>query len=193
VVRLGIDIDGVLANFDIQYRRLLKSRFGITLARRDVTRFNIPEIVGLSQKDSERIIAEFRERRLWENLSLVRGALPFIRHINSNCSVTVVTSRPFELKEMTENWLLKKKIRFDRLILTAGGSKWTAFEKAEGKPDYFIEDCLEYAAALADKGIRVLLLDCPWNREPVKHPNIQRMKGFGEIIGVLDKKKRRGE
>lgn len=192
MVRLGIDIDGVLANFDIQYRRLLKSRFGIILARRDVTRFNIPELVGLSQKDSEKIIEEFRERRLWENLSLVRGVLPFIKYINANCSVTVVTSRPLELKEMTEKWLARKKIRYERLMLTAGGSKWTAFEKTAGKPDYFIEDCLEYALSLADKGIQVLLLDCPWNRGPVKHPNIKRMAGFDEIVRVLNKKKRQG-
>lgn len=49
----------------------------------------------------------------------------------------------------------------------------------------FIEDNSSYALDCAKKGIKVLLLDKPWNKNYEKHPNIIKVNSWEEILERL--------
>ena len=52
----------------------------------------------------------------------------------------------------------------------------------QGGADILIEDQYILARHCADAGIKVLLLDSPWNREVALPENIARVRNWGEIV-----------
>lgn len=55
---------------------------------------------------------------------------------------------------------------------------------AEGIP-ILIEDHKDYSLSCAEKGIKVILFDKPWNRD-FEHDNITRVAGWNEALDVLN-------
>jgi len=60
-------------------------------------------------------------------------------------------------------------------------------EKVAGEISVLIEDSLEQATRVAGKGVPVVLLDYPWNRngqKPVPE-GIVRVRGWSEVVGAV--------
>jgi len=51
--------------------------------------------------------------------------------------------------------------------------------------EVLVDDCLEFAEECADKGIKVLLLDSPWNQTDSLPKNVKRMKNWDEIVAHI--------
>jgi uncharacterized HAD superfamily protein len=78
-------------------------------------------------------------------------------------AITIITARPAIHMPPLHEWLARHHLPGDRVI-SASKSGEKALRAAESNIDIFIDDNPRHALALATRGIRVLLLDRPYNR-----------------------------
>ena len=95
-----------------------------------------------------------------------------------------VTARNYSLTQITQDWL--KKQQLSQIPLYSLGTDNKLHKANELKCDIFIEDHPNNALNLANGGIKVILIDCNYNKG-VEHQNITRVSYWKEIKDVIDK------
>lgn len=185
---IGIDIDGVLADSEPLYRQTINRLFNLTLKQKDVTSYKYEECAGLTEDQMRLFWKTFYREGGWLKIKPIKEAKRFLDKLKrKKHRIVVVTSRPREhIKEETYQWLKEHKIPHSELIfLENHKSKHQAALLRGHKFDYFIEDNYEYALDLAQKGVKVLLMDYSWNRWGKPHPNIRRIKNLKEAEAII--------
>jgi uncharacterized HAD superfamily protein len=87
-----------------------------------------------------------------------------------------VTSRPIHTRSATIQWLLSKRIPFDRIVFTEN-------KKLAGAAFTFaVDDHYDSALILAQKSRVVFLFDYPWNRIRDLPSNIVRVSGWKALL-----------
>lgn len=173
---IGVDIDNVVAEFEAAFRAWINRHAGLSLRRRDITRYRFAECCSLSHEEVAALFRGFVEAGHLRRLSLIPHARAALGELSQEAEVCLVTSRPSEagIVADTRHWLSRKGLSQARLIFAE--RKW----EVAGGFGLFIEDSPEQARGLAERGVRVLLLDYPWNRT-VAHPNIRRIGSWREV------------
>ncbi len=155
-VKIGLDIDGVLANFD----QHLCNTVGIDL--HNITHWNDPII--------KKHYKEVRENKeFWLTMpSLIEAKdIPFEPHV-------YITSRSIPT-EITQEWLHKKGYP-DAPIYTVGHNESKIKAAQESGVEIFIDDKFENFVDLNGVGICTFLMDAPHNQ---KHEvGFKRIKDF---------------
>jgi hypothetical protein len=152
--RIGLDIDGVLANFNKAYRE----RFNLP---GETTNWYFAYDVG---KNIENIGKEF-----WLNIEpLVDGSKLPIE------PVVYVTQRPID-SEVTKEWLFKNGFPCAPVVTVWGGPKIEALKEA--KVDIFVDDRYDTFVELNNAGICTYLYDRPYNeRYKIGHKRLKDLK-----------------
>ena len=104
-----------------------------------------------------------------------------------------VTGRPGNLSDITEKWIeeyfsgMFSRIYHtrDELMSLDEKTKYEICKKAGA--GILIEDWYNYADGCAENGIKVLLLDSPWNRDVKILPGMARVHSWPEILEEVDK------
>jgi uncharacterized HAD superfamily protein len=189
---IGIDIDGVLANSEPAYRRTINRLFHLKLKQEDITFYKYEDAAGLTDTQMHLFWTTFYREGSWLKIKPIKGARKFLDKLkNAQHRIVIVTSRPQEyIKKETYQWLREHRMPYTELIFLANhDSKHQAAWVCGHKFDYFIEDYYEYALDLAQRGVKVLLVDYPWNRKEKAHPNIKRIKNLQEAETIIFKGK----
>ena len=97
--------------------------------------------------------------------------------------ITVITARPEIHMPPLRQWLARHHLPGDRVI-SASQSGEKARRAAEAKIDVFVDDNPRHALALAARGIRVLLLDRPYNRQ-CQDSHITRVADWQAVSQIL--------
>jgi len=111
------------------------------------------------------------------SVSLIEGAAKTIQSWHKDHKVSLVTSRTIIFHQQTKSWLKKQGIPYHELHHAKETTKHTKVTNCQ----LFIEDNLEEANVLANHCKKVFLFDQPWNRRPLKKPNIIRVASWREI------------
>ena len=179
-MRIGIDIDEVVAEWLDKMIELVNKEKNANYKKLDMTTADIGDVMGLTQEDINFFFEKFCTQRLLEDLPPIEGSKDVInRWFDKNHKIFFVTSRKKCYKsaeEQTLNWLKKHGFKFHKIIFNH--DKHDAAEKLN--VNFFIEDDFRYAKHIADKGIKVFLLDKPYNQD-AEHENITRVKNWKEI------------
>jgi len=120
-MRLAIDMDGVLADWNTAFLRLLCETSGRELAtlspttrRYEPTTWGWPKALGYTSKEISAAWAKTNELSWWEDLEPLPGAREFLRALKQRCydypewEAYFLTSRQRKtafIKEQTESWL----------------------------------------------------------------------------------------
>ena len=187
LMKIGIDLDEILADLVNPLIVWHNGVYGTNLERNNLTSYSLEEIWGGSREDTERKFKEFYQSRNFKGIVPVRDSQKGIGNLSSRNELIVITSRPRYLYEETLQWLEKHfPDRFQGVELT---SNWN--EGGEGRKkseacqdlgvDLIVEDSLGYAKDCADMNVRVLLLDCPWNRGDLDTRRITRVYSWEDI------------
>lgn len=185
---IGIDIDGVIADSEPVYRKTINKLFNLHLKQKDITSYKYEECTGLTDDQMHLVWKTFYREGGWLKIEPIKGAKRFLdKSKREKHRIVIVTSRPREhIKEETYQWLKKHKIPYSEIIfLENHDSKHQAALLRGHKFDYFIEDHYKYALDLAQRGVKVLLVDYPWNRQGKPHPNIRRIKALKEAAKII--------
>lgn len=201
---IGIDIDGVLANFNKAYRAKLIEVTGRDLIPEAACRSNEPgeeppvwfyaEFYGYTKdEDSKTWKAIIADPMFWRNLEHLRGAKEFLW--NLDCEVELhddniaqrpevyfITTRPgTDVKGQTVTWLSDRDVDFPTVLITRGNKG----QLAQGLGlTHFLDDkpenCFDVKAACPSA--EVFMLSCRYNLDAQ-----ERAKELGiHVIGELN-------
>ena len=127
-MRLGIDLDGVVANFTQGWMNFYNREFGTTLTFEDSRRWN--DLVDLTHFNN---IGEFWEwssdldgRSVFWHLEPFPGAVEAVRSlVDAGHQIVIVTTKPPFARDDTHEWVERHRIPAAELHIFEGNDKWT--------------------------------------------------------------------
>ncbi len=183
-MKIGLDIDGVLADSDPAFRAHMQKLFQRPFSKKDVVCFDYQQCFSFSEAQFKLFWETFTRQGKWEKIKVMPGVKQFLKRVKSK-DITVITARPLELKKQTIRWLKINRIPYHKLIFMSRESKHHDVLLHNLKFDYFVEDRFEFSKDLADLGIKVLLLNYPWNLEFGEYPGITRVNSWTKISKII--------
>lgn len=182
MLRMAIDIDGVLADLISSFLPLMNRRFDRNLAASDITRYAFEEVARVPVEEMNAFIKELGQQGLYRQLGIVAGARQALRDLEPSAHLHLITSRPPEVAEDTRAWLAANAIPYHQLTFRRRPTKLLTEDRA----DVVVEDDRDAAAVAARLAPRVFLLDYPYNRQGVALPDsCVRVAGWGDILARL--------
>ena len=182
--RIGIDIDGVVADFG----KSLVDKFGKEkgFVYQDIKKYDLTNL-GLSENE----IKTFLEgRETYVNMKTIKGAREGVNKLSLDNQIIFISFRSFypEIAEDTYNWLVKDKFKFDNLI---------CFQKEKIKVirkegiELMIEDNPSEIDIISEE-IPCIIYNQPWNQNIKQNwlltKNIYRSDTWKDIVKFINKK-----
>ncbi|MDA8236047.1 MAG: hypothetical protein M0Z31_14885 [Clostridia bacterium] len=180
-MKLGIDIDGVLADVLTTWLEHLNRHFEQNKVKEDIIHYQFEKVFGVSWEEMDRFFRNNQENLL-TNLSPVEKAQETMEELIKEHNVFLIAARPEEYRSITEKWLTEHSIPYHELIMTDFSDK-SDYCLNRGV-EVFVEDSLENALAIHACGIPVLLFDAPYNRDPLPK-GIFRQHNWREIARTV--------
>lgn len=168
-MKIGIDLDEVIAEFIKKFIEFYNTKTKNNLRFEDWHSYNFWDVIGGTKEKAVKLVDEFYNSDLFDNIKLVDGAQGGIEKLVESNELFVITSRPIRFKQKTDKFLRKYFLEIPiKLFYSDDFHKQHSLGKAgicvrEGI-EVFIEDNSKYALACLDKGVKTFLLDKPWNK-----------------------------
>ena len=102
-MRIGIDIDGVVADFVKTFIPLVRERYGLALTEEDIYVHDLFLVLGISESEAMELI----RATICSDPGLIDGAKQAIDRLNQEHDVILLTARPEDLFDVTRQWLSK--------------------------------------------------------------------------------------
>lgn len=173
---IGVDMDDVLVEYVKSFLEFYNERNKTNLSFEGFT--NIGHSVDKNNS--------FFRSNFFKEMEICRKAVETIKKLAEKHSLFIVTSRQIEWKDATEKFVKENFPGCFCGIFFAGDIHGDGKKKTdiyEGM-DMIIEDNRGHALECAKSGIKVFLLDKPWNKD-IEHTNITRIKGWDEIMNKM--------
>ena len=164
--RAGVDIDGVLYDWDTASRALLAERWGVSLPisiSYYATRDALCERLGTATGNlawSWLFTAPAQQAGLWR-WNPMPGVFEALNRLRLHFEVAIITKRPRIAAGDTFRWFVDRGFTPDSLTLLEPSS---GRSKAEVPCDWYVDDSPAIVEDLAKQGKRVYLFDQPWNQ-----------------------------
>lgn len=184
-MRIGIDIDNVISNFDetllneyLLHDKDLRGN-GIINKNADYIRKGMFDW----SEEEEKYFYKNNIERIAKKLTLIEGSKEYIDKLRKDGhSIYIITGRdngeytnPYN---MTKEWLDNYNINYDKLILTDAYDKHAKTKKCIGNSiDIIIDDSVHICTDCIKNGITAILMDTPYN----KYSNIKRVYNWQEF------------
>jgi len=160
-LKIGLDIDGVVADSFPIFIKGLNKRYGKNLI--SLTNYDITVEYESDWDDINQFFREEMET-LFESPEPMEGALQGIQDLlSAGYEIVYITMRkPGDEERITLKWLKKNKIPHAKVIFVGEMSKIDAVR--ENNIDIFVEDSMSNALEIAAIGVPVILLDATYNQ-----------------------------
>ncbi|NQS75137.1 MAG: hypothetical protein HQP61_01655 [Peptococcaceae bacterium] len=160
-MRIGVDIDGVLANSLPLWVAELNKFFNKNMRLEEIHLYEIHRTYDITFKDFQSFL-EHKGRFLMSKVEPITGSARYLSKLKQQHEICIVTARDKRYYQETRDWLKNNNLPYDELLLLG------SHEKKELCLDkdlqVMIEDTLEIGIKVSDAGIPVLLMDAPYNR-----------------------------
>jgi uncharacterized HAD superfamily protein len=188
--KIGWDIDDIIFPLMKNYLAFHNNKHGTNLELTDVHNYHLWKCgIHNSKEESVKDVLEFQNSPDFDRIDLIPGAREILVGISERFEIHFVTSRPEEIKNKTEILLNKNFPKNGFKILYSGEIYGGNLSKAEickrNNIPLLIEDNPDYAIDCARNGIRVILLNHPWNANCEKHEKIIRINELKEVLEIL--------
>ncbi|MEK6906869.1 MAG: hypothetical protein AABW81_04585 [Nanoarchaeota archaeon] len=189
-MKIGVDIDEVLADLInplVEYHNIT---YGTTLKRDDFRTFNLWETWGGTEEEANKKLYDFFHSKFFKEVPLIQKSQESVNFLSKKHELIIITSRPEYVSDRTIKWVEKnfsscfKEFHFTHEWYKNGTSrkKDICLNK---KVDIMIEDSLDKALDCSVIS-KVMLYDCPWNKTNNLPKNITRVNGWEEILSYLN-------
>jgi uncharacterized protein len=182
MMHIGIDFDDTLLDTRRVFVRILNRIHGSNHQLEDLHDYYLMNTFGCTSEYLESVFTQhFEELHAPEPFPGVQSTIKQAQ--SRGHTITIITARPAIHMPPLHQWLARHSLPGDRVI-SASKSGEKALRAAEANIDIFVDDNPRHALALAARGIRVLLLDRPYNRN-CQDPNITRVPDWTSIREIL--------
>ena len=182
-MKIGIDIDEVLCETVRSFLKVVEVKKGIKKNFEDIFSYNLHEVFGISKGEILDLFEGFFKES-FNSLKLIEGAREGVRFLEKNHELFFITNRCNSIKEETLEFLEKfvpdPKTHFSGEVYDGQGESKAEICKNLGI-GVIVEDNGVNSIDYAKKGVKVLLLDKPWN-QGCEHENIFRCNDWRKIL-----------
>ena len=167
-LRIAVDLDGVLYDFEGACRFLLEENFGLVVPRPS-TSWNFIKNYCRDEGKPEAwgwLWTEGVKQGLFRYGHLLKGARRAMHALSAQGhSLVTITKRPRTAREDTLDWLGFYRLPMDEVHVLEDRSKASVLPQC----DLYLDDSLDNVEELVTRlpSASVLLWDQPWNQEPV--------------------------
>ena len=203
-MRLGVDLDDVVAECAMPYLRKFAREFGVDLPA-EAGWHTLAQIEDVPPEEKDRFRRELYDGSFFGDLEMYQDCPAVLeRIVAAGHEVYFVTARAERRRVITETWLREKGILehakavhlrprgdFDPGVPpprgtydAEGSARYKVRLAQELELEAFCEDDRVISLRLAEAGIRVFLFDHTWNRD-VAHPCIERVGGWSDVAEKL--------
>lgn len=191
--RIGLDVDGVLAEFNTPFRELLGEQTGKVLPPIEAccypTEWAWHRAAGITAEEEAaawRTITE--SRRWWRDLPPLEGA-SLLRDLNQavgEVEVYFITARPGRLAQyQTAAWLEQQHFMLPSVLIAPTADDKASVVKGLGLHG-FLDDRPENVRAVVQQSPMTagFLLDQPWNRDADDLERVESVEEFLHHMGI---------
>ncbi len=195
-MRIGIDFDDTIADAIAMIVKLHNRHYGTNYKREEVTEHHVENIWGGTTEEWHAKLDEFFSAKNVEHLDPMAGAIPAMDALKrAGHELYIITARSDSDIEVTELWL---KLHFPETFKGVHYGQARAEDPARRRLksamcrelgiELLIDDHLNNARDCAEVGIRVLLIDQPWNQiregsaELALPAGVERVRGWEEVV-----------
>lgn len=190
-MRIGIDIDGVIADFVPSFLEFYNEKHGINIKVKDILHYDIHIAMGIDEKQLWKLMGEYWKTRYFNNIKPIKNSKKIINILKQDHELFIVTARIPPLFEYTEKWLKQYFSNCFTEIFYTGDFNQKGELKSDvckkHKIDILVEDSLKISNQCAEQGIKVLLFDQSWNQIKKLHENITRVEDWKETLAIIEK------
>ena len=172
-MRIAIDLDGTLADIHKVFLEELEKQEDIVHSFEDLENYYFDE-APFSLKKFHRLA-----RENWKNreIPLTDKEIPtHLEKLSQSHRVDIVTARDDVDRKILRNWLNRKNVKFQDLVVDK--------EKTHLNYDVLIDDSPSYIG----DGMKILLYDRPYNEEAETGENSRRVEDFSEAREHIERK-----
>ncbi len=190
-MKIGIDIDDVVADFSGKFRNFYNSVFENGNKFKSYDGIRLSEFWGVSEEKVLEILEDFYKSELFLEISPLPGAKNSLGILSNSNDLVAVTNRPTYLREKTLGWVeqhykgIFKKVLFN-------GNKHRDYSKSKAQTcldkglGVLVDDHASILRDCYDKGVGVILFDQPWNRD-AKDLDEFRARDWSHVLDILKK------
>lgn len=183
---VGVDIDGVLADYPRSFVEFVNEQLGTTYDYRDIKNYNIAEQLGLSTSQITHLKHLYRDGGQKRFIPVIEGARQFLDELKyMGYIVVLLTSRPIDQYKRifadTQYWLAENKLHYDAILFDEAKGERLVKEFGKDKVEFFVDDVAGFANGISDAGFKCYLIDKPYNQVAVKDKVI-RVESLKEVL-----------
>ena len=180
MLNIALDIDGVIIDFVSSFIRTVKERLGFELKYEQIYCHEITQVLGLPKDDVKALLSETLMRN---DFQLILGAKEAISRLYEEHHLFIVTGRDSCFEDQTKAILAFHEIPYQALYF----SEYLKKHQVATHFDVFVEDSLEEALSLTQRGAEILLYHHPWNSQTLNVKNIiKRVHSWDEILKKVE-------
>lgn len=188
VMIVGIDVDDVIADFNGVLQPWHNKVYGTNLKREDITDYDLWNIWKCSKGEAFRRVHEFYKSSDSRKVKPVERAPEGILLLTQRYNLVAVTSRPIAIREETEDWIQRyfpamfSSCYFTNAFGLEGERRKKSDVCKELGVNIMIEDSPTIAQRCYDAGIKVVVLNAPWNERVALPKSIPRVDDWDGIV-----------
>lgn len=180
-LRLGIDLDGVCADFNAGWTRRYNAAFGTDVVHTDVVAWD--GVVGLTHfEDMDEFWSWARADRpsFFRDLPLVPGARETLRELARRHRIVIITAKPRWAVPDTLGWLAEHELPVDEVHFT--------FDKPSVPADVYLDDAPTFLNELVERraDATVCRFVRPWNGPVDGATDVTDWGAFATVVRDLE-------
>ena len=184
-MKIAIDIDEVIVEFVERYLEFVAKKGLKKIRYEDVFSLNLWEVLEIKKELFIELLDKCDSIGYFDNVKFIKGAKESVNFLNENHDIIFITSRSKKRIKKTREFIFEEFSILGNKVFFSGDVVGKGKNKDEICRDLgikiIIEDSEEESLGYAKNGLRVLLLDKPWNQS-VGHENVCRCGDWGEIL-----------
>lgn len=187
-MKIGIDLDDVLADTMPMLVMYHNDIYGTTLTKDDVWSYQFGDVLGISPEEAMKRIYGFeRSTRLMDVVPLP-GAKRVIDSLRKNHELSIITARDSEFTDITKHWIARYFQDIFSDVHFANHHSPVAIPRSKGDicqefgMDMMIDDSFSNVVSCHGVCESTLLFDAPWNVNEKLLDGMQRVSSWDDIV-----------
>ena len=182
--RAGVDIDGVIYEWDANARRLLAEHWGVDCEESTHYSSIREQLIARLGEETGRMAdnwifqSDAMNAGMWTGGEETPGAYAGLTRLSSTHEIILVTKRPRVAIPDTYHWLVSSGIYPTELIVIPESGR----PKSAVACDWYVDDTPDVVEELVNAGRRTFLFDRVWNQD-CQHG--ERVDGWDALLGKV--------
>jgi len=160
-MRVGVDIDGVLADSLPLWVKELNIYFRQNKSLQEMQLQDVCSSYEITREDFQGFLLD-RSRFLMTSPAPLEGASYYLNQLKKAHDIFIVSARDEKFGVETRDWLHKYSLPYDEILLLGSHDKREAC--LTNDLNVLVEDTLKISVEVSEAGVPVLLMDAPYNQ-----------------------------